>query len=335
MSKGRTFTSTKLRRLLAAMIAAALGTSAPAFAEDGAAPAGPNTGKLSFSGGIDFTTHYFFRGIWQEDQGLIAQPYGGMGVALYEGDGWLNSITLNVGVWASLHDGPTGTGDDVSRPEGLSGDPQIFYEFDVSGGISLGLFDDWTVGLTWTAYTSPNDRFNTIQDVAVGLGYNDSDFWNEIWPDSGFALNPSVTLIFETDDQADAGNSLFGPLTNTDEGVYLGIGIKPAFTIIQSETNPVTLTIPVTVGLSLDDYYEQDTDGDGSAEDETFGYVDLGVELSTPLSFMPSDYGSWSFKIGAHFMWLSENNAFANQPGAGDTGDEFEIIGITGISFSY
>jgi hypothetical protein len=46
------------------------------------ASAAPNTGKFSISGGVDITTAYFFRGILQERDGFIIQPYGELGWAL-------------------------------------------------------------------------------------------------------------------------------------------------------------------------------------------------------------------------------------------------------------
>src|SRR5687767_6645291 len=50
------------------------------------APASPNTGRLSFGGGIDYTNKYYFRGIVQETEDLILQPYLNMTVKLYEAD---------------------------------------------------------------------------------------------------------------------------------------------------------------------------------------------------------------------------------------------------------
>ena len=72
------------------------------------ASAAPNTGKISFSGGVDITTAYFFRGILQERDGFIIQPYGEVGFALYkgendEGKGDWSGLSLFGGTWASLH----------------------------------------------------------------------------------------------------------------------------------------------------------------------------------------------------------------------------------------
>ena len=51
-------------------------------------PADPNTGALTFTGGLDVPTKYVFRGIVQEaDSKLTLFPYGDLGIAFYSGEG--------------------------------------------------------------------------------------------------------------------------------------------------------------------------------------------------------------------------------------------------------
>lgn len=291
--------------------------------------AGPNQGRLSFSAGIDFTTHYFFRGIFQEDQGLIAQPWAEVGVNLYEGDQGINSIDLTAGVWESFHDGPTGSGDSPTRPEGASGDPESWYESDIYFGLGATVADVWSFGVTWTAYTGPNDRFNTIEDINFTIGFDDSELLG------AFALSPYVSFIFEVDDEADAGNSAF-MLAGSGQGTYMELGIEPSFNPIPNGAlADVSISIPVTVGLSLDDYYEADTTGPGGVpdgiidDDESFGYLDVGVVLGVPLTFIPSDFGSWSLSTGVHLLFLGDTTETFNG------GEDFEAVGVFGISMEY
>jgi hypothetical protein len=64
--------------------------AAPATEEKpAAAPKGPNTGRLSISAGVDWTTAYFFRGIRQETEDLILQPYGELSFKLVDQAGAL------------------------------------------------------------------------------------------------------------------------------------------------------------------------------------------------------------------------------------------------------
>ncbi|MEE8283085.1 MAG: hypothetical protein V3R47_06175 [candidate division NC10 bacterium] len=271
-------------------------------AEEAKGSAGPNTGKLSFSAGVDFTTQYFFRGILQENQDFIAQPFGEITATLYEGSEGLNSVSTTVGIWNSLHSGPTGA-------DGETQDPTIWYEADFYGGLNFGLFDNWDAGILYTAYTSPNDSFATIQEIAFSVGYDDSALLG------AFALSPHVLWAIEVQGQAEGG---------TDKGVYMELGIEPGFTLVESENYPVSLAFPVTVGLSLDDYYE-----DATGDDDTFGYFNGGIVASMPLGFMPADFGAWEVYVGVNFLVLGDNLEAVNN------GDSFETIGTVGISMTY
>ena len=85
--------------------------SAAATAQEQADQAAePNTGNISLSAGFDVTTEYLFRGIFQEDQGAIVQPWFEIGVDLFKSDGPIRSAALTFGLWNSLHSGPSGSG---------------------------------------------------------------------------------------------------------------------------------------------------------------------------------------------------------------------------------
>ena len=90
---------------------------------------------------------------------------------------------------------------------------------------------------------------------------------------------------------------------------------------------PLSLTFPLTVGLSLDDYYE--TIGVGG-NDDTFGYLDFGVNMAVPLAFIPASFGTWQFKAGLHGLVLGDNLRAANP-----NQSRMEFIGSIGIAFTY
>jgi hypothetical protein len=274
---------------------------------DGAAHAqdkGPNTGRVSVSLGMDWTTHYFFRGILQEDQDYIFQPYGDLTFKLMEGEGAFTNLGLTIGLWNSLHGGPTGTG-------GPNQDPRIWYEADFYTKLSATLFEDLTVAMIYTAYMSPNGRFSTVEELAFSFSYNDSKHLG------AFALNPSILIAFELDGQADGGS---------DEGTYLQIGLAPSYTFNEKAAYPLTLSLPITLGLSLGDYYERVGVG---GDDDTFGYLSIGLAAAVPLKFIPASYGTWTAKAALTFITLGDNLKAANN------GDRSEFIGTLGIAMSY
>ena len=73
-------------------------------------------------------------------------------------------------------------------------------------------------------------------------------------------------MAIELSGQADGG---------LGEGVYVELGVEPG---LHLEGTPVSLSFPLTVGLSLSDYYEE-----APGNDDVFGYVDLGLVASVPL----------------------------------------------------
>jgi hypothetical protein len=289
--------------LLALAIAAAAGSPTLTYAQEEEEVAS----VLDFSAGVDITTHYFFRGILQENQGLIIQPYGSVSTSLYESEGTINNVTATFGTWNSLHGGPSG-----GEGHGLE-DPRWWYEADLFAGLSVGFLESWSAAVTYTYYCSPNDAFDAVQDITLGLSYDDSSWWG----DSGFTIAPAVAVVYETKNEADGGNTALG-LSGSGQGWYFQGSLKPSFTLIESESYPVTLSFPLIVGLGHD-YYEIDRDDDGEIDDDScFGYASGGIFLSTPLAFLPG--GDWTASVGITFLVLGDTTRFINN------GEKFEHI---------
>ena len=141
----------------AALVSGSLASSAMAQSD---------SNKASFSTGTDFSHAYYFRGIVQERSGIIAQPFMDMTFSLFEVTEGLNSVTVTIGQWNSLHTGPSGN-------DGPATNVGAWYESDFYTGFAFGI-DNWDVGLTYTAYLSPNDTFGAVREVALSLAVDDS-----------------------------------------------------------------------------------------------------------------------------------------------------------------
>ena len=281
------------RRGLGAAAAVALVTVFPTHD----ARAQSNTGKTSFSAGADFSHAYYFRGIPQERSGAIAQPYIDMTFSLFEGDVALNSITFTIGQWNSLHTGPSGNGGDAENVAS-------WYESDFYTGFGFGV-DNWDFGVAYTAYLSPNASFGTVKELALNMTVDDSALLGSL------ALSPHGLLAIELNGQADGG---------AGEGVYLELGVEPGLSL---NGTPVSVSFPVTLGMSLTDYYEK-TPGN----DALFGYVDLGLVASVPLP-VPASYGAWEVSGGIHLLSLGDTLKAFND------GDEFQAVGTFGFNIAY
>lgn len=263
-------------------------------------PSGPNTGKVSVSGGVDFTTAYFFRGYNQEDQGFIMEPYATMYFKLYDTDAF--KTTFYVGTWNSIHSEQT-----LAAATG----PAAWYESDFLTGVDFAS-GPLTVGFIFTAYNYPNGAFDTIQELGAKITYDDTNFMKS--HGISFGLKPYVAAYAETNDG------------NGSEDWYGEAGINPGvYTFNKDGRYPVAITIPINVGLSLKDYYF-----DSGGDEEFFGYLAAGVSASIPLPFIPSDFGTWSLTGTFQYLYL---NADGLQ--AANHGDDHEFIGKIGVAFAY
>ena len=265
-------------------------TAVPAWAQGSA---DPNPGNLTLTGGIDFLNAYLFRGIPQDDTGVVMWPYGDLGIALHSGDGIVKSLGVNVGLWNSLHTGNAGL-------EGPS--EELWYESDFYATFGVGLGAGTSFGVTYTAYTSPNGVFNTVREVSFKFALDDSGALGRA------ATKPYVLFARELDGQADGG---------LEEGTYLEVGAAPGLPV-----GTWTVSVPLRAGFSLGDYYE------GVLGDETFGFFSVGGLLTIPLSSGPTRVGSWNIHGGVEYVRLGDRNAEI----LGNTSKVIGSIGI-GLSY--
>ena len=275
-------------RVAALVVSAALVIAAPASAQG----PDPNPGGITLAGGIDFVNAYHFRGIPQDESGVIIWPYGDLGFALFSGEGPLKSVGVNVGIWNSLHTGSRGL------DNGTNG--KLWYESDFYTTLGLGFGGGTSVGVTYTAYTSPNGLFGTVREIAFKFAVDDSGYLGAA------AVKPYVLVARELSGQADGG---------LEEGSYLELGIAPGFSISR-----FSLAVPVKVGLSLGDYYES------FEGDKKFGFFSVAGVVTVPFTSAPTRLGTWNVHGGAEYLRLGESNRLLGSS---------QVVGSIGIGFSY
>ena len=128
------------------------------------------------------------------------------------------------------------------------GAPGAFYESDFYVGLSTAA-GPVALDVTYTAYMSPDDYWDpAVQELSLGFGF-----------DSPVA--PYATLAFELDGGADFGDN---------KGTYLELGMEPTY-------GP--LAFPVTLGMSLNNYYETAPD-----EDNAYGFFSVGVNTAVSVT---------------------------------------------------
>jgi hypothetical protein len=142
-----------------------------------------------------------------------------------------HGITADVGTCNSIHS---------------TADVGNWYESDFFGSLTFTA-GKLKPGLLYTSYTSPADRFSTVQELAGTLVVDDSK--------SSFPLAPKIVLAFELGDgEADGGRTR----------ALLELGIKPEEAGAESHA-----LHPGESGPERQPYYE------GPTGDNKFGYFDL------------------------------------------------------------
>ncbi len=260
---------------------------------------GTNNGAIHLDLGVDWTSQYFFRGLIQEDNGFIIQPWAEVGVDLWEGED--ASLGAIFGIWNSVHGETDTAGSSDNSVEN-------WYESDLYLGLNLEV-GEWSFNGSYIWYLSPSDAFTTGEEVILSVGYDDSSLWG-----GKFALNPHILLALETGE---------GTATGNEKGSYLELGVAPGFDWEPKAGTLIEFEIPLTVGFSIEDYYQSADD-----DDDTFGFFSAGLNATLSLP-VPPQYGAWSLSGGVHVLALGEAAEQLNSD------EDLEVIGTIGLSISY
>ncbi len=255
------------------------------------------TRTVAVRASFDVLNDYQFRGVRQNSTGVVMWPSVNLDVTPYSGDGALKSVQADFGFWNSLNTGDTGSG-------GPRGDR--WYESRFNATLALGFAGGLSVGTTYTAYTSPNDMFTTVKEVAVRVAFDDRQMLRRA------ALRPYALVAMEVDTQPGVGQ-LDGGL---DAGRYLELGVTPGYA-----ARHAAVVIPVKVGLSLSNYYEL------AGKDSTFGFFSVGGIVTVPIlrtrTFGVNVHGGVDFQV------------FGDTTKVFNGGEGHKTIGLVGVGLSY
>lgn len=253
-------------------------------------PSSANTGALTLAGGVDAPSVYVLRGLVQErDPKVTLTPYGELGITLARGNDGDGRLRAHLGVWNSLQTGSSGSNGFTEH---------LHYAENVSAGLSFGVTRSFLIDATYTSYTSPNFVFDTVNEVSLRVAHAD-------W------LNTYTIVAFDIGDHSFDGG--------TRKGTYFEAGVSPRLHLL----GPTTLTVPVSVGASLSNYYEL------NGTDHRFGFLNAGAIVTLPLSDASSRFGSWNLHGGAQVYALGDTTKAVNQ------GKGSEVVATAGLAFTY
>lgn len=286
-------TTTLTRLFTTAAVLGAIATPAIAQEEEGAA--------ITASASVDYVSHYVFRGYEQDESDIGAGIQPGIEFTLPVDDG----IGLTVGTWGSIH---TDTAEAGTTTPGKS-NPNYWYEQDVYAGLGFDIGDlSISTGLTY--YTYPSSAANIdITEYYISVGFDDSELLGD------FAFNPYALLAIELQKNAAA-----------DEAIYMELGGE--FAVPMGDA-PFSLSIPVAVGLSIEDYYNDATGGGNF-----WGFVSVGAIASVPMSdLIGTDeyFGAWDLSGGV-VMYFMNSDVGGISPNTANEGDNYQLVVTAGLS---
>ena len=239
--------------------------------------------------GINLVSQYVNRGFIFENQGAILQPFADLNFKLYEGEGFVNNVSLALGIWNSFQSRHT----DAGEAGGAAGSSTPgWYEFDFTAGLAITFAKTFTFTPSYQYYSSPNDGFTTFHGLNLKLAYDTTDLL-------GFNLAPTLQVLFELEGKVDG--------STRDQGIYYEVGLAPSFPV-----GPLAVSIPLLAGFGSEDFYPNN---------QGFGYASAGVLLSYPLAFIPACYGTWTATAGYAYYYLGDALSSYNTQPANDIRD--------------
>jgi hypothetical protein len=202
----------------------------------------------------------------------VVQPWASVDVPIVLCNGPVRSVRWVADVWGSLQGGDSGVA-------GAPHAPKAWYEGDVWLGLAVGVGEHVDVRLDYAWSWSPNGSFERFEEVALTVSLDDEASWSaDGGRFRGFA--PTVMVVAETRGQNDGGRHL---------GRYAEATLEPRWALAAAAASAVDLSLPLRVGVSLRDYYE---DADG--RDECFGFAEGGVRLTVGLARLACALDGWN-----------------------------------------
>jgi hypothetical protein len=254
--------------------------------------------RLHLAFGVDYTTAYYSRGYRFEDRGWIAQPFADLAFDVFRAEE--TTISLTLGTWNSFH----GESTDAKTTDSFR---KTWYENDLYAGLGLTA-GAWSIESRYYVESSPSDAWETIEEVYLSVALDDSETMG------AWSLKPTAALYIESGSNAIDGKR---------NGVYLQLGVSPGVSLDVGSLKNVEVTFPVSVGMSLSNYYEG-----SNGTNDTLGYVSVGSRVSVPLNLDKSS-GAWTLSAGVQGLFLGDALSTFNN------GEHTKVIGTFGISVEF
>ncbi len=242
-------------------------------------PSTVNQGALHFDLGADYGNADFFRGIRQPVNSPAIQGFVDVHFDICKfGD-------LAVGSYFGYRNG--------GAEKSHNGAPLTDYLQEGFVGANLQ-YHAFSLDVGYIEHHSPDGTFASQDEVGARLDYDDADLMKQCH--IPLLLHPHVELFREVLDQSAFLSTRSEP---AKQNSYLEIGIAPQhrFDIGSSGAWTVNVAMPVTAGMSWDNYYSLTP----TAKPNFLGFVSVGAMASVPLP-VPAKFGAWELRGGLTYV---------------------------------
>ena len=229
---------------------------------------------------IDFKTQYISFGVVLQDEGVTIQPMLALRYTFFDKtldkseDSIINNVTGFISTWNDIS-----TNKDLSRPTS----PYRYYtEADLVTGVSVTFNDRFNLTTSLTELNSPADAFGPGAFLKAVLSMDDTGIFAE-----NFALKPQFLLIYEIPWEGQIG-------LQTDAFLFEP-GLTPTYTFGADSSFPVTLSLPLRMGL-----------GNKFYDGETYGFFSVGPEVTMPIPSLSSKTIKTYANIGYTYINLGK-----------------------------
>lgn len=191
--------------------------------------------------------------------------------------GITDELSAYLNVWGDLNN---------NAPDSIGANIQ---EIDVNVGLTYEM-DAWSFTLAHGTWIYGGDEEKIIDFI---VAYEDGD---QITKSEDWSLNPSVVFHWRYDEGAAGG----------DTGLAVVPGIRPSFEFQKDTKYPITLGVPVNLGLFTNDFH---------GGDSGYGFFSVGAVASVPLAFINDSgkYGTWTASAGATY-WNTSDDVIPGNP---------------------